>query len=146
MGTQPKNTHGIWTQTQPNPYPNFDSGSGITLGYPNFGYPIPALVCLLSKLKIFSIGTSLDQVSLKEILSKTPSVQKDRRKRNFCVSPFINHSNSPHTISSAICRDFYSKQHFISESVSTDSKPSILLGTTKKGLVESPLPLACFLQ
>jgi hypothetical protein len=34
MGTQPKNTHGIQTQTQPNPYPNFDSGSGITLGYP----------------------------------------------------------------------------------------------------------------
>ena len=37
MGTQPKNTHGIQTQTQPNPYQNFDSGSGITLGYPKFG-------------------------------------------------------------------------------------------------------------
>ena len=33
MGTQPENTHGIQTQTQPNPYPNFGSGSGITLGY-----------------------------------------------------------------------------------------------------------------
>ena len=44
MGTQPENTHGIQTQTQPNPYPNFGSGSGITLGYPNFGYPIPAIV------------------------------------------------------------------------------------------------------
>ena len=38
MGTQPENTHGIQTQTQPNPYPNFGSGLGITLGYPNFGY------------------------------------------------------------------------------------------------------------
>ena len=37
MGTQPKNTHGIQTQTQPNPFQNFDSGSGITLWYPNFG-------------------------------------------------------------------------------------------------------------
>ena len=44
MGTQPENTHGIQTQTQPNPYPKFGSGPGITLGYPNFGYPIPALV------------------------------------------------------------------------------------------------------
>ena len=40
MGTQPENTHEIQTQTQPNPYPKFGSGSGITLGYPNFGYPI----------------------------------------------------------------------------------------------------------
>ena len=45
MGTQPENTHGIQTQTQPNPYPNFGSGLGITLGYPNFGYPIPTIVC-----------------------------------------------------------------------------------------------------
>ena len=30
MGTQPENTHGIQTQTQPNPYPNL--GLGITLG------------------------------------------------------------------------------------------------------------------
>ena len=44
MGTQPENTHGIQTQTQPNPYPKFGSGPGITLGYPNFGYPIPTLV------------------------------------------------------------------------------------------------------
>ena len=44
MGTQSENTHGIQTQTQPNPYPNFGSGPGITLGYPNFGYPIPTLV------------------------------------------------------------------------------------------------------
>ena len=44
MGTQPKNTHGIQTQTQPNPYTNFGSGLGINLGYPNFGYPIPALI------------------------------------------------------------------------------------------------------
>ena len=29
---------------KPNPYPNFGSGSGITLGYPNFGYPILALM------------------------------------------------------------------------------------------------------
>ena len=43
MGTQPENTHGFQTQTQPNPYPKFDSGSGITLGYPNFGYPIPTI-------------------------------------------------------------------------------------------------------
>ena len=51
MGTQPKNTHGIQTQTQPNPYPNIDSGSGITLGYPNFGYPIPAqITTVLGKL------------------------------------------------------------------------------------------------
>jgi hypothetical protein len=34
MGTQPENTHGFQTQIQPNPYPNFGSGSGITLGYP----------------------------------------------------------------------------------------------------------------
>ena len=44
MGTQPENTHGIQTQTQPNPYPNFGLGPGITLGYPNFGYPILAIV------------------------------------------------------------------------------------------------------
>ena len=44
MGTQPENTHGIQTQTQPNPYPKFGSGPGITLGYPNFGYPIPTIV------------------------------------------------------------------------------------------------------
>ena len=44
MGTQPENTHGIQTQTQHNPYPKFGSGSGITLGYPNFGCPIPAIV------------------------------------------------------------------------------------------------------
>ena len=43
MGTQPENTHGIQTQTQPNPYQKFGSGLGITLGYPNFGYPIPTL-------------------------------------------------------------------------------------------------------
>ena len=35
---------------KPNPYPNF--GSGTTLGYPNFGYPILALVtCSGSSLK-----------------------------------------------------------------------------------------------
>ena len=44
MGTRPENTHGIQTQTQPNPYPKFGSGPGITLGYPNFGYPILAIV------------------------------------------------------------------------------------------------------
>jgi hypothetical protein len=44
LGTQPENTHGIQRQTQPNPYPNFGSGPGITLGYPNFGYPILAIV------------------------------------------------------------------------------------------------------
>ena len=44
MGTQPENTHGIQTQTQPNPYPKFGLGPGITLGYPKFGYPIPAIV------------------------------------------------------------------------------------------------------
>ena len=43
-GTQPENTHGIQTQTQSNPYPNFGSGLGIILGYLNFGYPILALV------------------------------------------------------------------------------------------------------
>ena len=43
MGTQPENTHEIQTQTQPNPYPKFGSGPGITLGYPNFGYPIPTI-------------------------------------------------------------------------------------------------------
>ena len=36
---------------KPNPYPNFGSGSGITLGYPNFGYPILALVCGYHYLK-----------------------------------------------------------------------------------------------
>ena len=52
MGTQPENTHGIQTQTQPNPYSNFGSGLGINLGYPNFGYPILALVtCSGSSLK-----------------------------------------------------------------------------------------------
>ena len=44
MGTQPENTHEIQTQTQPNPYPKFGSGPGITLGYPNFGYPIPTIL------------------------------------------------------------------------------------------------------
>ena len=44
MGTQPKNTHGIQTQTQPNPYSKFGLGQGITLGYPNFGYPIPTII------------------------------------------------------------------------------------------------------
>ena len=44
MGTQPENTHGIQTQTQPNPYLNFGSGSGITLEYPKFEYPIPAII------------------------------------------------------------------------------------------------------
>ena len=44
MNTQPENTHGIQTQTQPNPYPKFGSGPGITLGYPNFGYPIPTIL------------------------------------------------------------------------------------------------------
>jgi hypothetical protein len=29
---------------KPNPYPNFGSGAGITLGYPNFGYPILAII------------------------------------------------------------------------------------------------------
>jgi hypothetical protein len=50
LGTQPENTHGIWRQTQPNPYPWIFSGN--TLGYPwvptlNF-YPwvpwVPALI------------------------------------------------------------------------------------------------------
>jgi hypothetical protein len=43
MGTQPENTHGIQTQTQPNPYPNFGLGSGITLGpwVPEFWVPNP---------------------------------------------------------------------------------------------------------
>ena len=57
MGTQPENTHGFQTQTQPNPYPKFDSGSGITLGYPNFGYPIPTILTteliIVSKLPMF---------------------------------------------------------------------------------------------
>ena len=44
MGTKPENTHGIQKQTQPNPYPKFGSGLGITLGYLNFGYPILAIV------------------------------------------------------------------------------------------------------
>ena len=30
--------------TQPNPYPKFGSGPGITLEYPNFGYPIPTIL------------------------------------------------------------------------------------------------------
>ena len=51
MGTQPENTHGIQTQTQPNPYPKFGSGPGITLGYPNFGYPILAIVLKYTVIK-----------------------------------------------------------------------------------------------
>ena len=41
MGTQPENTHGIQTQTQPNPYPKFGSGPGITLWVPEFWVPNP---------------------------------------------------------------------------------------------------------
>ena len=44
MSTQPENTHGIQTHTQPNPYPKFGSGPGITLGYPNFGNPILTII------------------------------------------------------------------------------------------------------
>jgi hypothetical protein len=58
MGTQPENTHGIQTQTQPNPYPNFGSGSGITLGYPNFGYPILAIVATETELESLMFPSS----------------------------------------------------------------------------------------
>ena len=72
MGTQPENTHGIQTQTQPNPYPKFGLGPGITLGYPNFGYPIPTLLgikyrqtrrSLLTKLIILYVKRELMHAS-----------------------------------------------------------------------------------
>ena len=34
---------------KPNPYPKYGSGLGITLGYPNFGYPILAIVPTIRK-------------------------------------------------------------------------------------------------
>ena len=66
MGTQPENTHGIQTQTQPNPYPNFGSGSGITLGYPNFGYPIPAIILIIN-LDLYLVMFTLQQNVKKEV-------------------------------------------------------------------------------
>ena len=80
MGTQPENTHGIQTQTQHNPYPKFGLGPGITLGYPNFGYPIPTLspiystatisrkieekMCSCVRRKITSVSGKIDEIRL----------------------------------------------------------------------------------
>ena len=48
---------------KPNPYPKFDSGSGITLGYPNFGYPIPTLsaheMVMIEDLFLFSTAYTI---------------------------------------------------------------------------------------
>ena len=46
---------------KPNPYPKFDSGPGITLGYPNFGYPIPTLV---HSNQAYVVATSMNCFSL----------------------------------------------------------------------------------
>ena len=75
MGTQPENTHGIQTQTQPNPYPKFGSGLGITLGYPNFGYPIPTLVRVKWGMGIFWKGEiSVKHISVNEGVGVVVSV------------------------------------------------------------------------
>ena len=36
---------------KPNPYPKFGSDPGITLGYPNFGYPILTIIDILYDIK-----------------------------------------------------------------------------------------------
>ena len=96
--------------------------------------------------KYFQLVHLLIRSVWKKFWAKLPVCRKTDEKETFVCLPSSIILTLPTLFRLLFAEIFIQSSILFQNLLVQTENPPILLGTTKKGLVESPLPLACFLQ